>query len=276
MSLKGKVQFVQLTDTGRVRSHNEDSIGCSEELGLAILADGMGGYRGGEVASAVAVSTIMAQVKAYMERCRQARENGDEDSQYAPESELIRESIAKANDMIFEMAGSQPQYRGMGTTIVVVMFYDDRLTVGHVGDSRLYRLSGGRLEQLTRDHTLLQELIDRGIYTHAEARESLNKNLVTRALGIEEMVEPDLQEEVAREGDIFLVCSDGLSDAVTDQEIRLTLESFGANLERAAEELIKIANKNGGKDNISVILVKVLQTFPAPTRWLGRIVDWFE
>jgi protein phosphatase len=189
---------------------------------------------------------------------------------------LIRECIASANDMVFEMAGSQPQYRGMGTTIVVVMFYDNRLTVGHVGDSRLYRLSGGRLERLTRDHTLLQELIDRGFYTDEQARESLNKNLVTRALGIEETVEPDLQEEVAREGDVFLLCSDGLSDAVTEQDIRLTLESFGANLDQAAEELIKIANKNGGKDNISVILVKVLQPFPASTHWMNSTVDWFE
>jgi serine/threonine protein phosphatase PrpC len=276
MSLTGKVQFVQLTDTGKVRSHNEDSIACSEALGLAVLADGMGGYRGGEVASAIAVSTIMAQIRAALERPRQPQDSGEEIRQYTPESELVRESIAKANESVYEMATSQPQYRGMGTTIVVAMFYDDRLTVGHVGDSRLYRLAEGRLEQLTRDHTLLQELIDRGFYTNEEARESLNKNLVTRALGIEATVEPDLQEEVVREGDIFLICSDGLNDAVSDEDIRLTLQRFGANLEQAAEELVKIANENGGKDNISVILVKVLKSFPAPTRWLDRIVDWFD
>ena len=163
----------------------------------------------------------------------------------------------------------------MGTTLVAAAFYDDRMTVAHVGDSRMYRLRDGRLEQVTRDHSLLQELIDKGFYTPEEARQSLNKNLVTRAMGIEMSVVPDFQEEMVKPGDIYLLCSDGLSDLVDDSEIARTLQKYSENLEEAAMALVQRANDNGGKDNISVILARTLKSFAAKKSWYSKVFDWF-
>lgn len=278
MNLKGKLEIVSLTDTGRVRIRNEDTIGSSESLGLAVLADGMGGYRGGEIASAIAVATIMTHVKDSL-GAPPGGAGADRDTTstvYSPESLIVKEAVDKANAAVFQAAESQPQYRGMGTTLVALLMHDNRMTVAHVGDSRAYRLRDGELERVTRDHTLLQELVDRGFYSQADAQVSLNKNLVTRAVGIEVTVLPDLREEEVREGDVYLLCSDGLTDMVGDDVIHLTLTRFGANLGTAATELIKIANENGGKDNISVILIKVLRPFPTPSRWFDRVVDWFD
>jgi len=186
----------------------------------------------------------------------------------------VRDAIVKANETIYQTAQSQPQYQGMGTTVVVLVFYDNRITFAHVGDSRMYRLRNGQLEQITVDHTLLQELVDRGFYSQEEAKQSLNKNLVTRALGIEPSVAVDLQEDVTFPGDIYLLCSDGLNDMVDDEEIHLTLKEFGANLEEAAKRLIDLANEHGGKDNVSVILARPMKEFTARKHWYDRVVDW--
>lgn len=151
------------------------------------------------------------------------------------------------------------------------------MTIAHVGDSRLYRLRSNNFEQITVDHSLLQELIDKGFYTPEEAKHSLNKNLVTRAMGIEGTVVPDVVEEAVLPGDIYLLCSDGLTDMVEDEEIHLTLEKNSNNLDDVAAELVRIANENGGKDNISVLLARALKPFPSSKRsWFSRFYDWFS
>lgn len=273
MNLEGKLELVSVTDVGRHRSHNEDNIGADPTLGLAILADGMGGYKAGEVASAIAISMITEELREGLAKLTPGQ--SDEESGFSKESLLVKNAILSANEAIYQTAQSQPQCAGMGTTLVTAMFYDDRMTVAHIGDSRLYRLRSGEFEQITVDHSLLQELIDKGFYTPEEAKESLNKNLVTRAMGIDGTVEPDLQEEVVIPEDIYLLCSDGLSDLVEDEEIHSTLTEYGANLQEAAETLVQIANDYGGKDNISVILARALKPFPVKKSWYTRLFDWF-
>ena len=273
MNLKGRLEVIGLTDTGRVRSHNEDSIDDDVEIGVIVLADGMGGYKGGEVASAIAINSIMEKLKQAVP----ALPPGEEDPHtgYTNESIALRDAINLANEAIYQTAQSQPQYQGMGTTVVMAIFYDNRMTIAHVGDSRMYRFRSDTLEQITSDHSLLQELVDRGFYSREEARQSLNKNLVTRALGIEPTVAVDLHEDMTLPGDIYLLCSDGLSDMVEDDVIADTIRRYGTNLEETAKELVEQANTNGGKDNISVVLAKPLKDFPARKHWYDKVVDWF-
>jgi len=273
MSLDGKLEICGITDVGRKRSHNEDTIGSDQELGIAVLADGMGGYRAGEVASSIAVSMILEELRASLTHSE--RGQIDEGSGFSEETLLVKQAIEKANKSIYQTAQSQPQCHGMGTTLVTLAFYEDRLTIAHIGDSRLYRLRGGIFEQVTSDHSLLQELIDKGFYTPEEAKNSLNRNLVTRAMGIELNVAPDLQEEVVIPGDMYLMCSDGLSDLVEDEEIHTTLKTHGKDLETACKRLVQIANDKGGKDNISVILARTMTPFTAKKSWYNKVFDWF-
>jgi protein phosphatase len=262
------LEVATATHSGMVRSHNEDSIAADAEIGLAVLADGMGGYNAGEVASGIAVAMISDEMKKLLEGAG-AEVNGAED--------LLSEHVARANAAIYHAAQNQPQYSGMGTTLVVALWYDNKMAVGHVGDSRLYRLRGETLEQVTRDHSLLQEQIDSGMITKEQGRFSQNKNLVTRAVGIDEEVETEVHTYPVQPGDIYLLCSDGLSDMVTDEDLQLTLSSLQANLPLAAEQLVQQANDNGGRDNISVILVRVLKDFPARhAGWLDKLKAWFR
>ncbi len=266
-------EMVGVTDVGRKRSHNEDSIGSDADLGVVVLADGMGGYKAGEVASSIAVNMILDELRKRLTKASRSKNNGKEG--YTAESLVLKAAIEKANETIYTTAQSQPQCQGMGTTVVAAAFYDGRMTIAHVGDSRLYRVRGSRLEQVTSDHSLLQELIDKGFYTPEEAKQSLNKNLVTRAMGIDSSVQADLQEEVIVPGDLYLLCSDGLSDFVEDPQIERTLNKHANDLERAANELVEHANAAGGKDNISVILAKAPQTLKSNKRWYSRMFDWF-
>lgn len=272
-NLKGTLDISGRSDTGRVRTQNEDAIGDNPDLGLVVLADGMGGYKGGEVASAIAVNTILEELAGELPDTPTGET--DEDTGYSRESLAARRSIIKANETIYRTAQSQPQYQGMGTTLVMGIFHNDHITVAHVGDSRMYRYREGSLEQITVDHTLLQELVDRGFYTPEEAKESLNKNLVTRALGIEASVAVDISEDLALPGDIYLLCSDGLNDMIEDEEIHLTIKTFSASLDKAADNLIRLANENGGKDNVSVILARPTKAFPTKKHWRQKLVDWF-
>ena len=195
----------------------------------------------------------------------------DDESRFAREPLIVKDAITRANETIHKAAISQPQCQGMGTTVVTAMFYDDRMTIAHVGDSRLYRLHEHVFGQITVDHSLLQELIDKGFYTPEEAKHSLNNNLVTRAMGIESTVVPDVQEEAAVPGDIYLLCSDGLTNMVADEQIRQTMEKHASDLGRRAEALVPIANENGGNDNVSVVLVKVLKPLPSSEcGWYSR------
>jgi protein phosphatase len=164
----------------------------------------------------------------------------------------------------------------MGTTLVSAVFYNNSVTVAHIGDSRLYRLRDGEFSQLTKDHSLLQEQIDAGLVTKEQARTSQNKNLVTRALGVDPAVEPEIRDYEVKQGDIYLLCSDGLNDMVDDDEIGMTLGMLAANLELCAAQLVQMANDNGGRDNVSVILIKVKSEFPAViSRW-QRLLAWFK
>lgn len=276
MNFRGKLEILGLSDVGLKRDHNEDSIGSDSALGLAVLADGMGGYKAGEVASAIAVNVVMDEMRNGLKE--HAAGELDEESGYTRGSLMMRAAISRANQTIFQTAQSQPQCQGMGTTLVAALFYDDRVTIAHVGDSRLYRLRDEQFEQITVDHSLLQELVDKGFYTPEEAKKSVQKNLVTRAMGIEETVKSDVQEEAVLPGDVYLMCSDGLSDLVEDSDIYLTLNKYSANLEHAAQSLIQMANRNGGADNISVILARTLKPFPARGRssWYSKVFDWFS
>lgn len=255
MNLSDALEIANLSDVGRRRPHNEDSTLSDAARGLVVLADGMGGYKAGEVASAIAVATIHHQISEGLKRIPDG--GADVATGQSPESSLLRKAVTQANAGIFQTAQREPQCQGMGTTVVVVLFRRDRLIVAHVGDSRLYRLRAGTFSQVTRDHSLIQELIDRGLYTPEEAVKNTPKNLVTRALGIEADVQVDVMEEKAIPGDVYLLCSDGLNDMVDDEEIHLTLSKYSANLVQAGEELIRLANAKGGKDNISVVLIRV-------------------
>ena len=265
MDLKGILDIAGRSNTGLVRSNNEDKIGEDQEIGLVVLADGMGGYKGGEVASRLAVNTILEELRAEIPKLSPGET--DEQTGYTKESLAARRSVVKANETIFSVSTSEPQYRGMGTTLVMAIFYDNQITIAHVGDSRMYRFRDGCLQQVTVDHTLLQELVDRGFYTQEEANSSLNKNLVTRALGIEGSIAVDIKEDLAMPGDIYLLCSDGLTDMVDDQEIHATVTAFKDNLDQLADRLITIANENGGRDNVSVLLAKPNKEFPGKKNW---------
>ena len=274
VDLSKALEIVTATDSGMVRSHNEDSIVADASSGFVILADGMGGYNAGEVASGIAAAMLSTGLKQVLD--------GADPGSIEPESgetlavKILGEQIAGANASIYQAAKSQPQYSGMGTTLVVGLFYDNRLSVAHIGDSRLYRLRGDEFKQITRDHSLLQEQIDSGMITEEMARFSQNRNLVTRALGIDNEVEPEIHTYEVEVGDIYLLCSDGLNDMVEDGEIQLTLSSLQANLQLASQQLVQMANDNGGRDNVSVILVRILRDFSANMDWISRLSSWFR
>ena len=274
MSLRKKFSYVEMTDVGRVREHNEDDIGSDPDIGLWILADGMGGYNAGEVASGIAVKTTLEMVTAACKHGNRA--------EIEPETGLMRQTISlrdaimRANKIINQTAQSQPQCEGMGTTLVACLFFDNRISIAHVGDSRLYRMRDNRFEQITMDHSLLQELVDRGYYSQEEAQRSTNRNYVTRALGVEAQVDVEVQEVEVRKGDYFLLCSDGLPDMVDDEDIHLTINTFSTNVETIGEQLIKLTNDNGGRDNVSIIIVKVVDSFPASAGMLDKVKKLFR
>jgi len=274
MSLRGKIDLVEMTDTGRVREHNEDAIGSNADIGLMVLADGMGGYNAGEVASGIAVQIVteLASEGALREELNDI----DTHSGLMRQSIILRDAVYRSNKIIFQTAQSQTNCEGMGTTIVACMFYDDKVSIAHVGDSRAYRLRGGALEQITLDHSLLQELVDRGFYSEEEAQRSTNRNYVTRALGVEPTVEVEVHEYEVLPDDVYLLCSDGLPDMVEDDDIHLTISTFNASLEVVGQQLIDLANDHGGRDNVSVMLAQVKEAFPAKRGLFAKIAGLFR
>ena len=242
------IEIHAAVDPGRARSNNEDSVATDDGVALAVLADGMGGYNAGEVASNMATSFIRTELGRWLR----------EASLQASDAEVRRAMdicVDNANRAIFNAANSNPQYAGMGTTLVVAVFRDTRVLLGHVGDSRCYRLRAGRLQQITRDHSLLQEQIDAGLITQEQAAFSANKNLVTRAVGVEDTVMLETHQHDVMAGDLYLMCSDGLSDMLDDAGIAQVLQAHDS-LETTSRALIDAANDAGGKDNISVVLVR--------------------
>jgi protein phosphatase len=244
--------MVALTDIGQMRECNEDAIFADSERGVAILADGMGGYNAGEVAAEMLVSRLaesLGELDARMTRSDPPLDRRD----IARELEVM---IALVNEEIYQFARSDARYTGMGTTLVMGFFVHDFLVTAHVGDSRCYRLRQGELTPLTRDHSLLQAQIDCGLVTPEEARFSNIKNLVMRAVGVEGTVESEFNGFDVERNDIYLFCSDGLHDMLTDSEIAHVLRAQANDLRMAAAMLIAQANARGGQDNISVILAK--------------------
>jgi PPM family protein phosphatase len=274
MSLSQALQTASLTDPGRVRDHNEDCIESRPDIGLFVLADGMGGYNAGEVASGMATSLISDGLEETWS-LRGLAGRGREDTKALSE-QLIKDQVARANSAIFTTSQNNPECAGMGTTLVVTLFFDNFMTVAHIGDSRLYRLRGESMEQVTRDHSLLQEQLDSGLITPEEAKLSQNKNLVTRALGIDPSVEPEVHVYETQPDDTYLLCSDGLSDMVEDEEIRLTLITLKSNPNLTVQQLVQAANDNGGRDNISAMLIRVAEPFGVPRGWLARLKALFR
>lgn len=260
-----------LTDTGMVRAQNEDAIEIRPEHGVVVLADGMGGYRAGEVASGIAIQVVADLL-----------EKGMADFDWATPAErgerlmrLMVAAVEEANLTIFMQAQRDPQRcAGMGTTIVGTLFHHDKLIVAHVGDSRAYRFRDNFLEQITRDHSQVQEQVDAGLLSKQEARFAANRNLVTRAMGIDSSVDVEIHEHATRTGDLYLICSDGLCDMLDDAEIAQIVGSPGASLDHLCDALVQRANGLGGLDNISVALIQVDAITSDNPGLLGRMLDW--
>jgi len=242
------LEFFSVTDTGRARRNNEDSVALDEAAGVAVLADGMGGYNAGEVASG------MASVRIKAELGQRLRALGATPTDAELKTALFA-AVDAANREVFDAATSHAEYAGMGTTLVVALYHADRLWLGHIGDSRGYRFRNGHLEQLTRDHSLLQEQIDAGLITAEQAAYSMHKNLVTRAVGVDELVDLEIHDYPVEPGDLLLMCSDGLSDMLTDEQIQQLLRT-NDSLPEAGAMLVQAANAAGGRDNIAVILAR--------------------
>ncbi len=243
------------SDVGRERAHNEDAIVVDGERKLVVLADGMGGYQAGEVASQLAVDVVRDD-SSHLEISEADLGRIDPDTGISVAMRQLRAAIEKANNRICSVARGREELNGMGTTIVAARFYDGRVGIAHVGDSRCYRMREHKLEQLTRDHSYVQDQLEKGLISEEDAKHSPQKNLITRALGIDAIAEADVQEFRTRPGDIYLLCSDGLSDLVDDDALRTALSAEKLPNDHI-KFLIDAANANGGRDNISVIIVRV-------------------
>ncbi len=287
-----QLEIAGCSDTGQKRKHNEDMLTIDEKLGLVAVADGMGGCQAGEIASAMAVDAIMQELapllksSPFHERMDQwvkkfsAKSNSkaippspitylddDDDPEIHYATTLLRRAIIKANEVIYDISQQKTHYRGMGTTIVAALFNQQFVSIAHVGDSRLYVLRNNELTLLTKDHSVIQVLIDLGVYTPEQARHSPKKNLLTRALGVGKTIEVDTQEHMVTPNDIYILCSDGLNDMLEDQDILDTLSTSTKSLNELAQTLVNIANERGGDDNISVILVRPVLTENKPLPW---------
>jgi protein phosphatase len=235
------------SDKGRVREINEDCAFAESQVGLAILADGMGGHLAGEVASSLAVETLAGSVLRSLKESKP-------DEEREPIGSLLSRSVDEANRTVFERAMQDNNLKGMGTTIVVALAEGDLVHIAHVGDSRAYLLREGELRQVTRDHSLVQQMLACGQISEKEAGVHPMRNVLTRALGNDPEVTPDIQALQWQQNDCLMLCSDGLTTMVDDRRIGKILGRYGTDLEKACDELIRAANSEGGKDNITVIL----------------------
>ena len=252
------------TDVGRVRSNNEDCFRLVEPLNLYVLSDGMGGEAHGEIASALAVETVV-------KHCMDADINpaaplyGNPAPGLTQQTKRLVSSVHLANRNIFKSAEAHPEQSGMGATLTAMWINGNALSIAHVGDSRAYLLRNGMLQQLTSDHSLVAEQVRRGIISANEAEQSDMQSVLLRALGTQESVEVDSEEQALFPRDLLLLCSDGLTRMVTEPEIAGTLQAE-TDPQKASERLIAIANENGGADNISVIVVRLESE---PKSWLS-------
>ena len=252
-----RYKFFAQSDPGKLRSNNEDSVSFDAAARVAVLADGMGGYQAGEVASNMATSQVQTELVRWLS-------SGD---LLPSSSQLVRAidiCVHKANQAILDMALSDPACVGMGTTLVVGVFQPSSLVLGHVGDSRCYRWRGGDLTRLTRDHSMTQQQLDAGMLTAEQAAVAPGRHLLTRALGVREPLQVEIHEHAVQSGDLYLMCSDGLTEMLPDPVISQLLD-MDASLDRLARTLVAEANARGGRDNIAVLLVRTYAQAARPT-----------
>lgn len=266
-----EIEFGACSDLGRVRENNEDSFRVAPEINLFVLSDGMGGQSSGEIASRLASETVIAH-------CREAAENpalpfvGRMTEGASEFGNRLASAFRLANHSVHQVAQQNIAQHGMGATLVAVMFSDERVSIAHVGDSRVYRLRHGRLEPLTQDHSFIAEQVRQGRMTEQEAHNSNLQNVLLRAVGVEEEVEVDLNEELFADEDVLLLCSDGLTKELSDAQIAALLadvEDPGAT----AKQLVKLANDAGGNDNITVVVLRHAPKLVGSFQRLGR---WFK
>ena len=252
-----RVEFSALTDTGIKRTNNEDSFLVMESKNLYAVADGMGGHSSGEIASKIAVETIS-------DFFRNSEISEDSTWPYAYDDNIsfegnkLKTAVAVANEKIQEYAAQHPESRGMGTTVVAVLVLDSRLILCHVGDSRCYLLRDGRLSLVTSDHSWVNEQVKLGFLTEEEAQKHPFRNVITKALGTKGEATAEINETEGRAGDLLLLCTDGLNSMISDDEIA-KIVSKDTGLEEKARSLIEAANSSGGEDNITLVLLKVVQ-----------------
>jgi len=243
------MRFYGLTDIGVKREKNEDAISIpleNEGIKLFILADGMGGANAGEKASSLAIQTIRDYIRLNFIKIERTKEEIEK---------VIRKAMIEANRKVFELSEEYQEYKGMGTTVVVVLIYRGRLYIGHIGDSRVYRLRQSVLRQLTKDHSYVQELLRQGTITIEEAKNHPQKNVLLKALGCDRDIVPDVITKGFVKGDVILMCSDGLTNMVQDKEIYEIIMKNTSDLKVACKMLIDTANQNGGIDNVSAIII---------------------
>ncbi len=247
-----RVVSAGLTDIGRKRNHNEDSYLIDDELQLYVVADGMGGHAGGGTASRMAVDTIDRELRS----SRVAKDDPFLKSailQESPLPEIIRLAVERACISIFNAAQEDPRLAGMGTTVIALLIRDNQAFFAHVGDSRAYLIRGELIQQISEDHSLVNEQIKAGMLTPEEAKHSRYKNIITRSVGFEEEVQVDVMGLIAQPDDIFVLCSDGLANMIEDDELRDVVQH--SSFEEAPRKLVELANERGGDDNVTVILV---------------------
>ena len=251
-----RFEVASLSDPGQIRTLNEDGVAVDKALKFAVVTDGMGGHRAGDLASRLALDSIVGRLRG---RAKQP-------SALSPQ--WVKETVEAANTVVYSTARQQAKRTGMGTTLAMAVFDEQQGIFAHVGDSRIYRLRNGQLELLTRDDTMLNDQVELGLIAVENAGDSHNRHLVTQALGMGEQVIVHVREERVCEGDVYLLCSDGLNDLVGEKDIEVIIDSLKTNLPLTARHLVQLANDNGGHDNVTVALVRVVSD--KPRGWLGR------
>jgi protein phosphatase len=251
-----KIRYAAASDVGRVRKGNEDAFLANAALGIFAVADGMGGHASGEIASRLAVDSLRESI-AHAAKEISSPLSADQTAVVSCPANVLVNGIRMANLRIYKSSLEKSEYKGMGTTLVAVYFANSSSVVAHVGDSRLYQLRGQSIKQITEDHSLVWEEYKQGLIAKEVLSSSPHKNIITRALGLQPTIDVDVQELVTQSEDFLILCSDGLSDLVPDQEMLGVVNEVSGDLHRACADLIRLANLRGGKDNITVLLIQI-------------------
>ncbi len=262
------IQVAGKSDVGCVRTNNEDNFGYDARYGIFVVCDGMGGAAAGEVASKLSVDTVLTYFRQAAQSKHYPKVGEPLEDGYSQRAQALNSAIHLANKAVYEMGKSKASQRGMGSTIVAVLAENNFFTVGHVGDSRIYLIRGGEIQQLTQDHSLVMEQVRRGLITREMAEKSEMQNIIIRALGSEDTVKPDVDDLVALPGDVLVLASDGLTKHVKDDWM-LGIVQEAHSLEGAVHDLIDSAKAHGGDDNITVLLLKMVEL-----PWYKRLFRW--